>query len=375
MNRRIHVMQIIDSMNLGGAEVLLRDLTQALLAYDLKVNVCYNTSGPVAKEIEAMGVQTTCLPRLGRVDPVLLWRIYREIKRIKPDIVHTHLFKSDFHGRLAARLAGTPVVISTIHSCLNWAKNPILGSIYGSNARLADHIIAVSDEVRDYCIKYLHLDPKKITTIANAIPLDRFGDQRVAGITIRQELNIPSSALVIGIVARLSEPKDHANFLRAAQKILIDAPETYFLIVGDGSLGEFLKALAVTLGIQKSTIFCGARQDIPAMMGVLDILVFSSLWEGLPVALLEGMASFLPVVATSVGGIPGVIQHGLTGLLVPPGSPDSIAEACLKLIKDAPLRKEIGRAGCAQVRANYGMDGMISKTIGLYQTLLQGSEV
>jgi glycosyltransferase involved in cell wall biosynthesis len=367
-------MQIIDSMSLGGAEVLLRDLTHALLANEHRVSVCYNTDGPIAKEIEAMGVPITRLPRFGRVDLFLLWRIFSKIRQLKPDLVHTHLFKSDFHGRLAARLAGTPVV-STLHNCHNWAKNPILGNIYGANARLADHIIAVSDEVRDYAIHYSHIDPKKITTIANAIPLARFEHNRSAGALIRQEFNIPSGSPVIGIIARLTEQKDHDNFLHAAQKILQAAPETYFLIVGDGPLRASLKALAVSLGIQNSTIFCGNRQDIPAVMAALDILVFSSRWEGLPVALLEGLASSLSVVATHVGGVPGVIQNGVTGFLVPPADSDALASSCTSLVKDAALRERIGQAGYDHVQANYGMDGMVKKTISLYRSLLQEQRI
>lgn len=372
MNRHFHVMQIIDSMGFGGAEVLLRDLTRALLVHDERVSVCYNTEGPIAKEIKDMGVPLTQFPRLGRVDLGLLLRIFRQIKRVKPDIVHTHLFKSDLHGRLAARLAGTPVVISTLHNCHNWAKNPVLGRIYGANARLADHIIAVSDEVRDYAIKYLHIDPKKVTTIANAIPLARFGGRRSAGAILRREFNIPASAPLLGIVARLTEQKDHDNFLHAAQKILSDAPEAVFLVIGEGPLDATLKALAITLGIQDSVIFCGARSDIPALMGALDMLVFSSRWEGLPVALLEGLASSLPVVASNVGGIPGVIRDGEYGLLVPPADPQALANACLSLIKDPAMRKKIGQAGYAHVQKNFGMDGMVNRTISLYQALLQG---
>lgn len=375
MKRPVHVMQIIDSMGLGGAEVLLRDLTSSLIASDYRVSVCYNTQGPIAKEIEAMGVPITRLPRLGRVDPALLWRIYSKIKKVKPDIVHTHLFKSDLHGRLAARLAGVPVVISTLHNCHNWAKNPVLGGVYGANARLADHIIAVSDEVRDYSIRYSHIDPKKITTIANAIPLARFRDNRSFRAKIRQEFNISPNAPVIGIVARLTEQKDHDIFLHAAQIILKSAPETIFLIVGDGPLGDDLKALSISLGIQNSVIFSGPRQDVPAIMGALDILVFSSRWEGLPVALLEGLASSLPVVATSVGGVPGVIQNGITGSLVPPSDLNALAFSCISLINDAALRERIARAGYDHVQANYSMESMVNKTILLYQSLLHGQAV
>lgn len=372
MKKPIRVMQIIDSMSFGGAEVLLRDLTRSLLAHEYSVNVCYNTEGPIAKEVEAMGIPIVRLPRFGRVDIFLLWRIFKKIKQVKPDIVHTHLFKSDIHGRLAARLAGTPVIVSTLHNCHNWARNPLLGNIYGANARLANHIIAVSDEVRDYSIRYSHIDPKKITTIPNAIPLDRFGNHGAAGAMIRQEFGIPLNVPLIGIIARLTEQKDHDNFLRAAQRILQDSPEAVFLIVGDGPLAESLKMLASSLGIQESVNFCGIRQDIPAVMSALDILVFSSRWEGLPVALLEGMASSLPVVATSVGGVPGVIENGVTGFLVPPADPEALANTCISLINDPALRRRIAQAAFNHVQKNYSMEGMADKTISLYQSLLQG---
>ena len=371
MKQPTHVMQIIDSMSLGGAEVLLRDLTKALLVNDYRVSVFYNTEGPIAKDISALGVPIERLPKLGRIDPGLLLRIFNKINRSKPDIVHTHLFKSDIHGRLAARMAGTPVIISTLHNCHSWAKNPILGGIYGASARLADHIIAVSDEVRDYAIRYTHISPSKVTTIANAIPLARFGNNRSAGEAIRREYGVPMDAPLIGIIARLTEQKDHDNFLHSAQGILENAPNAYFLIVGNGPLESDLKAMAVSLGIQKSVIFCGIRQDIPAVMAALDILVFSSRWEGLPVALLEGMASSLPIVATNVGGVPGVIENGETGFLVPPSSPDLLANACLVLIKDPELKKRMGKAGYTHVQEKYGMELMVNKTISLYQSMLQ----
>ena len=370
MSRKIHVLQIIDSMAFGGAEVLLRDLSSGLLAHDMQVSVCYNTSGPIAQQIEAAGIPVTRLPRFARVDPYLLWQTYRQIKKLKPDIVHTHLFKSDFHGRLAARMAGVPVVISTLHNCHNWAKNPVLGGIYGANARLADHVIAVSDEVRDYAVEHIHVDPKKLSTIANAVPLSRFGRDAAARNSVRAEFGISSGAPLVGIIARLTEQKDHDNFLHAAKIILRDQPEAKFLVVGEGPLAESLKALSLSLGIDRSVMFCGNRSDIPAVMSALDVLVFSSRWEGLPVALLEGMASSLPVVSTRVGGVPGVIQNGETGVLVPPADSQSLADACLLLIKDPALREKMGQAGNIHVRANYGMDGMVEKIANLYRSLL-----
>lgn len=188
--------------------------------------------------------------------------------------------------------------------------------------------------------------------------------------SVRAEFGISSGAPLVGIIARLTEQKDHDNFLHAAKIILRDQPEAKFLVVGEGPLAESLKALSLSLGIDRSVIFCGNRSDIPAVMSALDVLVFSSRWEGLPVALLEGMASSLPVVSTRVGGVPGVIQNGETGVLVPPADSQSLADACLLLIKDPALREKMGQAGNIHVRANYGMDGMVEKIANLYRSLL-----
>jgi glycosyltransferase involved in cell wall biosynthesis len=370
MKQKIHVMQIIDSLTFGGAEVLLRGLAAGLMLNDYCVRVCYSTPGPIAEEIRSMDIPVTRLPHLARVDPILLWRIFLEIRRHKPDIVHTHLFKSDFHGRLAARLAGVPVVISTVHNCHNWVKNPVLGVTYGLTARLADRIIAVSDEVQNHVVRYAHLDPAKVTIIPNAIPIEQFKSANGRGTAVRKELGIPMGVPVIGIVARLAVSKDHETFLRAAALVLQSIPNTLFLVVGDGPLRASLETMASVLGISHATIFCGIRKDIPAVYDAMDILVFSSLWEGLPVALLEGMAARLPVVATSVGGIPGVIKPDVSGLLVPSSNAEPLAQACIKLIKNPHLREKMGLAGQSHVQAHYSMNGMVEKTVDLYQSLL-----
>lgn len=371
MSRPIHVMHIIDSMTFGGAEVLLRDLTCGLLSRGYQVSVKYSTLGPLAEEIQEMGVPTKRLPRLGRIDPFLFWQMWREIYQETPDIVHTHLFKSDFHGRLAARLAGAPVVISTLHNCDSWAEKPVLGKTYGLTARFADKIIAVSNEVRQHAIRYSGLDSEKVQTIPNAVPLERFAEAHALGPSIRQEFNVPSDVTLVGIVARLSEQKDHVNFLYAAAKIIEKAPQTRFMIVGDGPLRTNLDELVTLLGLSDAVIFTGVRKDIPAIYGALDILVFSSLWEGLPVALLEGMAAGLPVVSTKVGGVPSVLEHEHTGLVVPPSDPDTLAGACLALVENPFLRQQMGKAGAEKIYSQYSMDAMVDATTNLYEELLK----
>ena len=365
------MLHLIDGLNIGGAEVLLRDLVIGLREVGFQVSVGYSTSGPIQESISEMGISLTRLPRLMRVDPGLFWGICRLIRRERPQIVHTHLFKSDFHGRLAARLCRVPIVVSTAHNNDAWAQRAPFGYVYGLTARLADRIITVADEVRDYQIHNTYTPAQKLITINNGVDVNIFENQSDNGKAVREELGLNSTVPVIGIVCRLERQKDHETFLQAAVVIKAALPDARFLIVGDGSLREVLTARARSLNLLPSVIFCGIRNDIPALLASIDLLVFSSRWEGLPVALLEGMASGLPVVSTAVGGIPGTVLENETALLVPPEDPGELAKACLAILNDQELSRKFGIAGRKRVIEKYSIQAMISNTVNLYEDLWQ----
>ncbi len=367
----LRVLQLIDGLKIGGAEVLLRDLVFGLREAGYQVSVGYSTPGPIQEAIDAMGISLTRLPRIMRVDPGLLMGICRLIRRERPQIVHTHLFKSDFHGRFAARLCGVPVIVSTVHNIDAWARWAPLGYLYGLTSHLSDRIIAVSDEVRDFQIRHTGTPALKIITINNGVDISMFENQSERRMSIRKELNLAPSVPVIGIIGRLEPQKDHKTFLQAAVSIKSVLPEAHFLIVGDGSLREELKLRAHALGLLPSVIFCGIRKDIPDLLAAMDLLVFSSRWEGLPVALLEGMASGLPIVSTAVGGIPGAVAGNQTALLVPPENPGELAKACLTVLQDRELARRLGTAGRNRVIEKYSIQTMISRTIELYENLWQ----
>lgn len=361
---------MIDSLKIGGAEVLLRDLVSGLLDDDFQIAVSYCTPGPMLPDFQAFNIPIYHLPRLARVDPFLILKACSVIRQFNPQILHTHLFKSDFHGRLAGRLCRVPVVISTLHNEDAWAKNPFLGRAYGATARFADHLIAVSEEVRQYHIRFSHLPTEKTTTILNGVDTNKFSPDPEAGAQLRGEFGISPTTPLVGIVGRLLPQKDHHTFLRAAKNISKECPDARFLIVGDGDLRDQLEARARGLGLEKEIIFCGIRRDIPRVMSALDVLVFSSLWEGLPVALLEGMATARPVVSTAVGGVPNLVLDGKIGFLVPPSNPDALASACLKIIQQPSFAQQLGKAGRRLVEAEYSIQNMIRQTIALYQRYL-----
>jgi len=365
------VLQLIDGLNYGGAEVLLRDLSVGLLRRGFHVSVGYSTPGPLAAEMASAGIEIRHLPRLNRVDPVLLVGMLRMIRSLRPHVVHTHLFKSDIHGRLAAWMAGVPIVISTLHNADDWAQRWPLGWLYGATATFSDGLIAVSEEVRQYHITNTWIPASKVVTIENGVDRNRFVDKRSAGLKLRAEFNIEPDSILFGLIGRLKPQKDHATFLRAAAQVLQKFPSARFLVVGDGPLRPEVEQQASELGLLPALIFAGLRTDIPAVMAALDVLVFSSRWEGLPVTLLEGMASALPVAATNVDGIRAVALHESTALLVPPGNPSALADACLRLAADAGLRSRLGQAGLVRVSMNYSLDGMIDRTVDFYKGFLR----
>jgi len=366
-----HVLQLIDGLKIGGAEILLRELSMGLIRRGYRVSIGYSSSGPLVQELTALGLPLTRLPRLMRIDPILFFGMISLIRRESPQIVHTHLFKSDFHGRLAARIAGVPVVVSTLHSVDRWAQGRSLGRSYGWTARFADRVIAVSEDVRRFHATYTGVPDEKLVTIENGVDIGRFAGLESAGRAVRKELGFDKSDLVLGVIGRLTPPKDHFTFLKAAALILQKAPQTRFLIVGDGPLRTALELQTQKIGLGKALVFTGLRKDIPAVLAALDVLVFSSLWEGLPIALLEGMAAARPVVATAVGGIPEVVVPDKSAFLVPPGDAVALSQACLRLAADSVTRHSMGQAGLERVVARYGIDAMIDRTAELYAKLLQ----
>ena len=366
-----HVLQLIDGLRIGGAEILLRELSMGLVRRGFRVSIGYSSSGPLVQELTALGFPLIRLPRLMRIDLTLFLGMVSLIRRESPQIVHTHLFKSDFHGRLAARVAGAPVVVSTLHSIDRWAQGRSLGVLYGWTARFADRLIAVSEDVRRFHATYTGVPEEKFVTIENGVDIHRFAGFESAGQAVRKELEFDNAAVVFGIVGRLTPPKDHSTFLKAAALILQKAPQARFLIVGEGPLREDLQLQAQEFGLGNTLVFIGLRNDIPAVLAALDVLVFSSLWEGLPVSLLEGMAAARPVVATTVGGIPEVVLPDKSAFLVPAGDAVALAEACLRLVSDSTTRRSMGQAGLARVVAHYSIDAMVDRTAALYAKLLQ----
>ncbi len=363
----MRILYLIDSLKIGGAEMLLRNLAAGVLSAGHEIHIGYCTPGPLEHDFNEMRIPLYPLSRLARIDPLLFVRILQLVRRLHPNVVHTHLFKSDIHGRLAARLGGAERIISTLHSNDPWASHFPLGHIYGLTAHFADDLIAVSDEVRQYHIAMTGVSPKKIRTIPNGIDMRKFAARLEAGSRFRVQFNIPKDARLLGTVGRLVPDKGHHDFIDAAALIAKTHPKAWFMLVGDGPLRASLEQHAQEAGIHPRVVFTGIQKDIPAAMQAMDILVFSSLREGLPLTLLEGMASSRPVVATDVGGIGGVLDNGVNGYLVSPGDVLALAEACREILNAPEKIAAMGTAARKRVETEYTLDRMVAQTLDLYK--------
>ncbi len=365
------ILKIIGDLRIGGAERIAVDLAKGLKNKGHQVMVCSLTKGgPLEKELRQEGVETIVLSNLplrGKYTFYFVFRLWRLMRKQKFDIVHTHVFMSNFWGRIAGCLSGVKVIISTEHNQDLWKKRR---HIFADKIlSLCTHkIIAVSGAVESFVVKKEKINAKRLTLIHNAVDTKKFMPCDVS--SLKKELNIPAGAVIIGTVSRLIPQKGQRYFLQAARVISKNNQNVRFLIIGDGQLKNDLRALSERLMLSDKVIFTGFRPDIIGLLTLLDIFVLPSLWEGFGLALLEAMALAKPVVATDVGGIPEIIENGKTGILVKPKDPEALARAILKLINDNLYARGLGLNARKTVQERFSLNTMIDKVEAVYRSFL-----
>ncbi|HHT9118163.1 MAG TPA: glycosyltransferase family 4 protein [Candidatus Hypogeohydataceae bacterium YC38] len=308
-----------------------------------------------------------------------LWaflRLFRLIKEGGYQIVHTHTSKAGILGRLAARLAHTPVIVFTpqgsiFHSTFfSLPKRWFFALIERLAALWADKIIAMcQSEVNDY-LDHRIAPKEKYIVIHIGINPDRFRQAQVNVAKKKQELGLPEDSFVIGIIARLSPEKGHFEALEAFQKVHKEILDAFLLIVGDGELKEAIRQRVTSMGVEDRVVMTGYRRDIPEITHILDISFNPSLWDCSPRSILEAMVCGVPVVATAVGGIPEMITNLETGLLVPAGDAEAMAHCILRLRKDEKLRKRLTVKAGKRVQELFDPTQTVEQTVQLYLRLL-----
>ena len=307
-------------------------------------------------------------------DFVAFWKIYLHIRREGYDIVHTHSSKTGVLGRAASQLAGVPVVVHTIHGFpfndyMNFFVRKFYIFLEKMASKWADKMITVSNLNMEKAIALEIAQREKFVNIYSGIELDSFNIKTDIP-KKRKDLNIPPRHFVVGMVGRLSPQKAPQYFIQAAAYVIKDIPNTMFLLVGDGSLRAGLERLTFRLGLENNIRFLGERDDIPEILSVFDVFVLSSLWEGLGRALTEAMAMAKPTVATSVEGVPELVDNYKTGILVPPKDPKSLGDGIKKLLREKSLAADLGQNAQRRVLRDFSAGKMIEKIDALYEQLL-----
>ena len=338
----IRVMVLIDTLQIGGAERVAVELACGLDRRRFEPHVVVTRStGPLQQRLDVVGIPVTVLGRRRRLSLVA----YRRARRIalSCDLIHAHKFSSNAWGALLARTSGTPLIAHE-H---NWSGTRSAVRSFVNRrwiAPVASWFMCVSAPVAQQLLGD-GVPSSKIQVLRNAVPLD----QAVSRLAARQELGLPPTAFVIGIVARLRPEKNHEMLLRAAARLVADNRTVTICAVGDGPCGVPLELLAHDLEVADHIVWAGERRDAGRLAAAFDVAVLCSAWEGLPLAALEAMSAGVPVIATSVGGLPELLAGG-AGLLVPPDDPDGLADAIAALQAAPDTAARIGAAGRRRVQ-------------------------
>ncbi|MBX6748601.1 MAG: glycosyltransferase [Micromonosporaceae bacterium] len=359
------VLHVITGLGVGGAELQLRSLLRHS-RHESDVVTLYNP-GPVASMLEADGVRVRNLGMRRNTELSALPRLYRLIRAGRYDVVHTHLYRSQIYGRLAARLARTAVVLTTEHSIGEThleRRRMTMGvrALYLATDLCSQATIAVSETVRDRLVKW-GVPNRKIWVIPNGLELDRVAFDADARARIRQELSIAQDAQVIGVLGRLDPNKRFDLVIEAAAPLLTDGRA--LLIVGDGDDRERLEKVAARCGVTDRVVFAGVRHDVAAMLSAMDLFIASSEQETFGLSVLEALSNGLPVLYTTCPALVGIDTDRARQV---PGE----AGAMRAYIAEELAARRRSHTPVEAVQQRYGIESVAAQVDALYERLLTG---
>jgi glycosyltransferase involved in cell wall biosynthesis len=368
----LNVLAVVDQLALGGAEMLLGQFAATAPTAGIRLRVANLTGGgevPAETRLREAGVEPVSLEMRGRPRIHHLQRMRRHIHAVQPDIVHTHLGTSDLVGGVAARSLGVPTV-STIHAIMQRQTGAAgaKAAVFALSQRwCAARVIVVSDGARLAYLKQRRGMERRVVRIYNGIDLETAPG---SGAAVRRELGIRSDDLLVGMVSALRPEKGHDLAIEVIAKLRGHFPRLRLLIAGHGPCASELARLAAPLG--DSVIFTGYRPDVSAVFDALDVCIHPSRLDAFPTTLIEGLASSVPVLATAVGGIPEIIDDGLTGVLVAaPPSPNVLAHELGLLLANPERRRTLAAAGRQAYLQRFTARPWVQSTRALYDAVLE----
>ncbi len=386
MSRPVPVIHIITKLEFGGAQQNTLHTVSALDRQRFTPVLMTGPEGYLMDEARGMemehDVELKVVPSMERpIRPGMDRAAYGEIVRMLapfrggPAIVHTHSSKAGILGRWAARRAGVPVIIHSIHGfgftpTQSRAKRWLFMSAEKVTSRITDHFIAVSHSNRDDGIRLGLFTPERCTVIRSGFDLEFFREAEKLTSDIFQDPGIPEKSPVVLMVACLKPQKAPLDFVRMAARVHKTVPEARFLLAGDGELGNAVEDEISKLDMSGIVLPLGWREDVPELMKSSRVVVLTSLWEGLPRVIPQAMAAGRPVVANAVDGSVEAIRDGVDGYLCEPGDIEGMAERVSDLLLDPARSETMGMAGQGAV-GEFDRDTMVRRQEELYERLLK----
>jgi glycosyltransferase involved in cell wall biosynthesis len=358
------IVELVNSLEFGGTERHVVDLAVSLQGLGHAVHVvCLRGAGPLAAQLESAGVEVVTLDKPEGPNLRVLRRLIGILEHQRIDVVHSHNPLVHHYGLVAARWAGVPVVVNTIHGIRNLStRRQFKEILYSISCRATDRVVAVAPSAYRAFVAGGVIPRSKLTVINNGIPLDAF-----VAIPARQ----PGPQFVFGIVGRLEAVKDHRSLLHAMATVVKERSDCRLEILGDGPERAALESLTAELGIGAYVTFHGFRTDVANFLAGIDVAVLCSTSEALPLGVLEAMAAARPVVGTTVGAIPDLIGQGGCGWLCPPSRPQELAVA-MRAALNAPSaeRSAMGARGRDHAISEYSLPRMVAQYAQLFEDLL-----
>ena len=365
---RVRVVEVMATGTNGGAQEHVHSLVSRMDPERYDVRVVSLSHGSSVRRLEKAGIDVSVIDEPD--DRAAVRALAEMLAPIEPEVIHNHMFRAEVVGTRTALLLGEegckrPGVISTIHSsrvrCVE--DRQTLRQL----TPLMDRLIVVSKAI-ERKIREEGRYGAPVSLIYNGVDLQRYNHQQPC-CTFRDEFGIPEGVPVVGVVARLEAEKGHRTLIDAWPVVLASHPEAWLLVVGEGSERNSLEAQAASLGISDRVVFTGRREDVPAVTAALDVAVLPSYREAQGLSVLEAMALSRPVIASNVGGIPEMIEEGVSGLMVPPGDCDALAGAIVRLLSDHPLADMLAKRGHDLVHERFCIELMTSSIESLYDEM------
>lgn len=349
----------------GGGKSHLLALLPKLRNLGVNASLLCFSSGLLSQEAQGLGISTHTLGVSSMLSPKLMLGLYRYLKAESPDIVHTHGGRANLYGRLAAKLAGVPLVITTVHSHTDldytspW-QNLWFSTVDRATWGLADGLIAVSGELQRALLRR-GIKQSKARVVHNGIE-----DIDSKRLRLHEEFDLPATSAVLCAVGRFVPVKRFDLLILAMRTVVDTHPQAVLLMVGDGPLEQQLRDSVAHLGLGAHVRFTGYRHDARSIMESSTAFVMSSEMEGLPIVLLEALAGEVPIVATSVGGIPEVVTTEVNGLLVAPLDSGALAEAIGRVLAQPLAARARAVTGRKWFEENATAEAMARKTLSVY---------